>query len=235
MDGLSLTALTDTVIKRLTIDSTSIDDPKQKSDLPKGTKIAINWYRPSSHNHWEFELRSQRGGFFNWYAYQPHVEIRGVSFPGVSNSNQVMAFLDVIAWAEGTDKSIGDNMRSGYDIIFTFDKFSNFSDHPRRLRHGGGLSSDAAGRYQFLSTTWDFVASGLGLPDFSPASQDKAAIQLIKHRGAMSDIEAGRVEAACDKLSWEWASLPPGRYGQPIISYAKVKQLFELAGGHLHR
>jgi muramidase (phage lysozyme) len=84
-----------------------------------------------------------------------------------------------------------------------------------------------------LNTTWDGVAEALGLPDFSPSSQEKGAIQLIKWRGALQDVENGKIRSACEKLSWEWASLPPGRYGQPIISFQKAENLFTQAGGVL--
>ena len=235
MAELSLTALQDTVIKRFTIDSTDIDNPGEKFDLEKGEKIGINWYRPASKNHWEFELKSPHGGFFNWYVFQPHVQINDPtpSHTEASGSKQVMAFLDAIAWPEGTDKSVGDGVRTGYNIMFTGKTFSSFADHPRRVICSGSLCSDAAGRYQFLSKTWDGVAKKLGLKDFSPSNQDKAAIQLIKQRGALDEIEKGKIRAACDILSWEWASLPPGRYGQPTVTYEKMEQLFKQAGGVL--
>ncbi len=63
--SLSLTAVKDTVIKRYAIDSTGIDDPKDKFSLSEGEKIQINWYRSALNNHWEFELQSPKGGFFN--------------------------------------------------------------------------------------------------------------------------------------------------------------------------
>jgi len=236
MDGLSLIALQDTVIKRLTIDSTDINNPREKFSLAKGEKIGINWYRSAPQNHWEFELKTPTGGYFNWYAFKPHVEIKGGSLLGngaADISNQLMAFLDVIAWAEGTDRNIGDGVKTGYNIIFTYDTFSDFSDHPRRVRCAGGLCSTAAGRYQFLDFTWDSLQASLNLVDFSPSSQEQGAVELIRRRGALDDIEQAKIRAACDKLSYEWASLPPGRYGQPTISYEKAEQLFVQAGGVL--
>lgn len=236
--SLSLTAVQDTVIKRYAIDSTGIDDPKDKFSLPKGEKIAVNWYRTSTSNHWEFELQSPKGGFFNWFAYKPHVKLNGASRTSSTLSNQVRAFLDMIAWAEGTDRVIADDRRTGYDIIFTFDRFTDFTDHPRRVRCSGGLCSDAAGRYQYLSTTWDGVAQALNFSDFSAGNQDVGAVELIKWRGALNHVEAGRVRDACFKVSWEWASIPynnagDGRYGQPTITFDQAESLFVSAGGVL--
>jgi muramidase (phage lysozyme) len=238
--ALSLAATEDTVIKRYAIDSSGIDDPKDKFDLPKDEKIAIGWYRSALNNHWEFELQSPKGGFFNWFAFKDHVQIndstRKLSPSTSSLSSQVMAFLDMIAWAEGTDRAIGDSRRTGYDIIFTFDRFSRFTDHPRRIRCAGSLCSDAAGRYQFLSTTWDSVAEALHLPNFLANSQDIGAAELLRRRGVLNDVEAGRVRAACRQVSWEWASIPyndagDGRYGQPTITFDKAESLFVAAGG----
>ena len=175
---------------------------------------------------------------------KPHVEINPPIAPPSSGSgalgisSQVLAMLDTIAYAEGTDRSIGDGLKVGYDIIFTFDRSTDFLDHPRRIRCSGSLCSDAAGRYQYLSTTWDGVATNLRLPDFSPISQDRGAVQLIRWRGALNLVEAGRIRSALDSLSFEWASLPDstgrGRYpGQPIFSVAEVESLFVQAGGVL--
>lgn len=232
----SISALVNTVIKRFTIDSSELD-PREIFELAKGEKIGINWIRTAPRDdHWEFELKSPKGGFFNWYAFKEHVQVNPPITPpagGGSASSQVMAMLDTIARTEGTDRSIGDGLRTGYDIIFTFDRFSDFSDHPRRLRCSGGLCSDAAGRYQFLSTTWD----GLGLPNFEPAQQDLGAVELIRRRRALKLVEAGRVTDALQSLSFEWASLPfrgcEGRYGQPAFCLDEVRRFFTQAGGVL--
>lgn len=123
---------------------------------------------------------------------------------------KVMAFLDLIAWAEGT----GDR----YDIQFTGTSFTG-DTHPRQIRCSDGLCSDAAGRYQFLSTTWD----GLGLPDFSPANQDKGAIALLKSSGAYDLILSGDIKGAVCKAGPVWASLPCNDYNQPQKSTADLK------------
>jgi muramidase (phage lysozyme) len=231
----SISALVPTVIKRFTIDSTDLD-PRERFELAKGEKIGINWIRSApKEDHWEFELKSPKGGFFNWYAFKPHVQVNPpITAPvGGAASSQVLAMLDVIARTEGTDRSIGDGLRTGYDIIFTFDTFTDFSDHTRRICRSGSLCSDAAGRYQFLSTTWDM----LGFPNFQPAQQDRGAIELIKQRGALNLVEAGRITDALQSLSFEWASLPfrgcEGRYGQPSFCIDEVKRFFTQAGGVL--
>ena len=133
-------------------------------------------------------------------------------------SLNMRAMLATISYAEGTS---GPN---GYRTQFTGTLFSGFADHPREIRCSGSLCSDAAGKYQFLSTTWD----GLGLADFTPQNQDRGAIALIASRGATADVEAGDVAGAFESLSFEWASIPPYRYpGQGTKSLAHLMEYFE--------
>ncbi len=144
-------------------------------------------------------------------------------------SIQVRAFLDTIAWAEGTAGPYG------YQTAFTGAYFDSLSDHPRRVRcapyRRRRLCSSASGRYQFLSTTWDRVANRLQLQDFSPLSQDLAAVELIREKGALEDIEAGRWQTAIHKVAPVWASLPSlstGRsvYGQPSKSLRQLQSVY---------
>lgn len=148
----------------------------------------------------------------------------------MTNSN-LQAFLALIRVAEGTS---GPN---GYRTLFGGGLFDGFADHPRRAvtaRSGNQtISSTAAGAYQFLSRTWDDVAAKLGLADFSPESQDLAAVELIRRRGALRDVYAGRLDVALSKCNREWASLPGSPYGQPTISQDRAAQLFAQAGGDL--
>jgi muramidase (phage lysozyme) len=161
-------------------------------------------------------------------------EVTMISRPESSNNGkasitkQQKAFLDMISVHEGTSGP------DGYRVMFTGKLFDNgFVDHPRQLQYANGISSDAAGRYQFLSTTWDACKQALGLPDFSPDSQDRAAIYLIRQRGALEYVNAGDVVGACNLVSYEWASLPPGRYGQPAITFEQAEELFQEKGGVL--
>ncbi|MBW4527090.1 MAG: peptidoglycan DD-metalloendopeptidase family protein [Phormidium tanganyikae FI6-MK23] len=125
---------------------------------------------------------------------------------------QRRAFLDLIAWAEGTYNQ-PDN---GYGTYFGFRQFKNYKDHPDitgEVPYTG--VSNASGRYQFMAInppTWEGIKKKLNLPDFSPASQDKGAIELINEKGALPDIDAGRIQAAIEKTSYVWASFPPFRY-----------------------
>ena len=146
----------------------------------------------------------------------------------------LQAFLAVIAWSEGTDNGKQPTKDRGYDVIVGGELFSGYKDHPRKLVYlpNLGIKSTAAGRYQILARFYDAYKVLLKLPDFSPASQDKIAIQLIKECKALGDIEAGRIKDALVKCKSRWASLPGAGYGQmehkadTLINYFKDRQLF---------
>jgi muramidase (phage lysozyme) len=138
--------------------------------------------------------------------------------------DRVKAFLDTIATAEGTATP------DGYHTQYTGTKFASFNDHPRELkcgrRYGKKLCSDAAGRYQFLSTTWDRFAKKFGVKDFSPQNQDLMAIELIREKGALGDVEAGRFEPAVRKLAYIWPSFR--RFGGSVeSSLPKLETMYQ--------
>jgi muramidase (phage lysozyme)/uncharacterized protein YvpB len=209
--------------------------PKQLSELPanqkfnllKGEELKINWILTEG-DYFKFELVEPKFGRYNWYS--PSTEAAIKSAIAGAFSPQQNAFLDTIAYAEGCDRHL-DRNRTGYDVQFTHKKFTDFKDHPREKLRSGSLVSDAAGRYQFLSSTWDECAQALDLNDFSPENQDKACLYLIQRRRALHYVDAGDIEGACEKLSWEWASLPyddkNGRYGQPTVKMAELKEVYE--------
>ena len=130
-------------------------------------------------------------------------------------SPNLKAFLDTIAYSEGTDNGIQKTNNRGYDVLVGGGLFDSYADHPRKLivlRQG--LSSTAAGRYQLLARYFDAYKKQLNLTDFSPVSQDAIAVQQIKECKALNDVEAGYIGIALDKCRHIWASLPGAGYGQ---------------------
>ncbi|EFV40467.1 lysozyme [Enterobacteriaceae bacterium 9_2_54FAA] len=145
---------------------------------------------------------------------------------------QRKAFLDMLAWSEGTDKPGQPTKNNGYDVIVGGALFSDYSDHPRKLvTLNPKLKSTAAGRYQLLSRWWDAYRKQLGLKDFSPASQDAVALQQIKERRALELIDAGDIRQAIDRCSNIWASLPGAGYGQFEHKADNLIAKFKEAGG----
>lgn len=139
----------------------------------------------------------------------------------------IQLMLDLIAAAEGVEH--------GYNTGFNNTVIESLADHPRELKRfnqtdGKKNTTTAAGRYQFIQGTWDDVASKLKLPDFGPESQDLAAIELMKRRGALDLAMAGDFNGAIAKLGSEWVSLPSGTAPQKKRSQAFVEKFLAERG-----
>jgi muramidase (phage lysozyme) len=143
-------------------------------------------------------------------------------------SPYAQALLDTIAGTESP----------GYDVIYGGRRFNDFSRHPGvdvPIASGPnvGRTSSAAGRYQFLRSTWDQQAKKLGLTDFSPQSQDIAAWDLAKTSyGARTgrDLERDLQDPSMlgqigQSLSPVWTSLPGGiEAGTNVNKFANAFQ-----------
>ncbi|HBE88601.1 MAG TPA: hypothetical protein DDW67_05610 [Elusimicrobia bacterium] len=159
-----------------------------------------------------------RGGFL------PMAAVAATSAGGACElPRTVRAFLDTIAYAEGTGWH--------YNYIFTFATFDSYAEHPDRRICAGRLCSTAAGRYQFLTSTWKGLASALRLEDFSPPNQDRACLEIIRRAGAyklvLNSGDRGNFSAALAKLNRIWASLPGSPYGQPTHSTAELWRVYQ--------
>ncbi len=132
---------------------------------------------------------------------------------------RVRAMLDTIAFAEGTNSNYGrvvfgtvlgaSDRNAPYNRSFVGKRnvvVNDFNRHPNlAVRWANGQPpSSAAGRYQFLYSTW----KGLNMPDFSPRSQDLGAIKLMQRRGMIEPLLRGDFTGAIHKGAPEWASLP---------------------------
>ena len=62
-------------------------------------------------------------------------------------NSQRKAFLDMVAWSEGTDNGRQKTRNHGYDVIVGGELFTDYSDHPRNQQppdvtsffHAGGM------------------------------------------------------------------------------------------------
>lgn len=149
------------------------------------------------------------------------------------NNNNVQAFLKMIRFAEGTSGA------NGYNMLFGGRLFVSFKTHPNTCvpffnkAKGKQDCSTAAGAYQFLNSTWKRLALTLGLEDFSPQNQDKAAVELIREKGALEDVINGNFETAVNKIAKVWASMPGAGYKQPEKKLAELLNVYKNNGGQI--
>lgn len=158
----------------------------------------------------------------------------------------VRALLDAISWAEGTALQ-SDPYRVCYAYSHTI---QSFADHPYTLGEwpgvvltdtqcrgaglGSGCKSTAAGKYQITVSTWRPLKTQLKLGDFSPASQDAAARELLRQVGALDLIRRGDLVGALAAARRTWASLPGAGYaGQGMRTSGQMVTAYLNAGGSL--
>jgi muramidase (phage lysozyme) len=144
----------------------------------------------------------------------------------------VSAFLKAIADAEG----------GAYDFKYGAIKgkkndpwrFSDSSTHPGP---GAGGSTTAAGMYQITIATWRQHGGKMGLTDFSPATQDLLAVEILRSLRIIDKIRSGDVAGAIGPAARIWASLPMGpglgnAYPpQPFVKYEDFFHTYQAAGG----
>lgn len=146
------------------------------------------------------------------------------------NAASIAAFLFMIRACEHRYPTDVTN-NAAYGIFYGGARFSDFSDHPvitgemqpvqlsDNMCIAAGLEpgcvSTAAGAYQLIRPTWKRIREiSPRLEDFSPQSQDEAAIRLLDECGALRLIESGDIEGAIAKASKIWASLPGSKAKQ---------------------
>ncbi len=135
------------------------------------------------------------------------------------------AAMDLSPEARGLLQTIASHESHGYGDLYGGGQTTDFSRHPgiRTVIASGpnaGQTTSAAGRYQFQAGTWAAEVAKLGLKDFSPASQDRAAwddAQQVYFRKTGHDLSTDlrsndpNVRAAIGSaLHSEWTSLPGG-------------------------
>ncbi|MBL7790375.1 MAG: hypothetical protein JNL75_11150 [Chitinophagales bacterium] len=116
--------------------------------------------------------------------------------------------MRLIMFAEGTDLRVKQGVLP-YAVRFNYTEphITNFLKRAPAVPFNG-KDITAQGAYQIVKGTWEMCVKALGLKDFSPSSQDSAALYLIKLRGAENDVLNGNWIEAIKKCSREWASLP---------------------------
>ena len=139
----------------------------------------------------------------------------------------VSALLHAIRLGEGTSDD------AGYYRIVGGGTFTDDSVHPRVkvFIPKYNVYSTAAGAYQIIWPTWSGLCKQYSFQDFSPESQDEAAVALIAEKNALGDVKAGRLTDAVAKCATIWASLPGSTAGQRTEDFAAVQKVYSDNGG----
>jgi muramidase (phage lysozyme) len=168
-----------------------------------------------------------RYGNRSWYFHTAPLPLAKWKTHMTKAQKNLKAFLIMIQFSEGTYG------KDAYRKLYGGEVVSDLSSHPNIKVSKWGITSTAAGAYQILNKTWVELKDKLGLTDFSPQSQDRAAIELIKRRGALEDVMAGKFVQAISKCRKEWASLPGAGYNQSEKSPRTLAEVYKAAGGSL--
>ena len=158
-----------------------------------------------------------------------------LDFDSLLQNGNLRAFLRVVRAGESDQTDDAYRMLVGGAIIA-----GDLSEHPRiavRTKYGW---SSAFGAYQIMAAvpgkvttdTYDWLARELG-PGMTPGEQDRKAIRLIAHRGALVDVIEGNFQDAVRKCAREWASLPDSPYGQPVRTLAQALETYASYGGDI--
>jgi muramidase (phage lysozyme) len=134
------------------------------------------------------------------------------------------AFLDSIA---------GPESGGAYNARWRGKTFEGYDAHPGIFEPGPKGPSSAAGRYEIVKTTWDPLQEKLGLPDFSPPSQDRAAWTLAAdtykaatNRDLLSDLKAGDLSRVASALGSQWPTI-----GRALPAFANNLAKYGAQGG----
>ncbi|URC12543.1 glycoside hydrolase family 104 protein [Flavobacterium sp. B183] len=150
---------------------------------------------------------------------------------------RIRAFLRMIRVGEGTTTN------KGYEKIFGGSSFiedykKTWEDHPGIVIKAKGKDSkgkektyysSASGAYQIKKDIWNDWGKKFrefyDIKDFSPESQDKFALVILKHKrgnDVIRLIRENKIEEAVKLCQGEWASLPDSPHGQPTVSWKTV-------------
>lgn len=132
---------------------------------------------------------------------------------------RVQAFLDTLASRESSGR---------YNVINGGQRFEDYAQHPDIK----GRDSKAAGAYQFIPKTWANMARDLDLRDFSPASQDMAALHLlrttdlhgVKDTNAIARLQRGDIEGAILAAGNQWDAFPKRANGESMTNHVRPLQ-----------
>ena len=132
----------------------------------------------------------------------------------VEINNQRKAFLDMLAWSEGTDNGRQKTRNHGYDVIVGGELFTGLLRSPSQTCHAKPkLKSTGAGMLSFFPVGGMPTASSLAWKTSLRKVRTLWHCSRLRERGALPMIDRGDIRQAIDRCSNIWASLPGAGYG----------------------
>ena len=132
----------------------------------------------------------------------------------VEINNQRKAFLDMLAWSEGTDNGRQKTRNHGYDVIVGGELFTDYSDHPQTCH---AKPKTQINRRRTLPASFPLVGC---LPQAAWLERLLRKVRTLWHCSRLRSvalylaIDRGDIRQAIDRCSNIWASLPGAGYGQ---------------------
>jgi len=107
------------------------------------------------------------------------------------------------------------------------------SAHPNRAITANGLTSTAAGAYQFLHKTYVELCNTYGISGFDAPTQDLLCVALFDQINVLGKIINGYFMSTTVQtaLGGQWASFPLSPYGQPTHTLSDVESVYVSSGG----
>lgn len=142
---------------------------------------------------------------------------------------ELRAFADVIGHAEGT--------KDRYDLLMGFGTFTDFSKHPDICVGFFNPAtqkpdcSTGAGRYQYITTTWNEKAKKAGVTGFSKEAQDTVLFFHLNELGIPQLLKQGRFEDALARAAPVWVSLYPNSSKQRVAPFEELKAVYNKSLG----
>ena len=128
----------------------------------------------------------------------------------VEINNQRKAFLDMLAWSEGTD-----NGRQRAEImvmtVIVGRAIYWLLRSPSQTCHARPAQINRRRTLWLLSRWWDAYRKQLGWKTSLTKSQDAVALQQIKERGALPMIDRGDIRQAIDRCQ-QYLEAAAGRW-----------------------
>ena len=205
--------------------------------------IGMTLLSSASVNAQTFELNSQRKAFLDTLSYAE----------GTANDDSYFTLFGGDKFSDCSSHpsvyfvrkyNSGDSGAAGWErvpagVSISDSRYEN-PQYPQYVPSGGTLVlsysdnaepwfTSAAGRYQFVNTTWNYVSKVIEAKDFCSESQDRGALYLLSTHGStvLSNIDNERFDEVVDAVKYSWESLALIKNGSYSISYSQLKSYYE--------